>query len=487
MQPDHQVLPVGHLRHEVQLACESQSWDAIGQRLRQAAPNEACTFVLTRPSVGYSRATVLLGQPIWPEPGEVTPTPYSLDIKGDYISRAMDRAIDEGPLVGLALIHTHPATEFGAGRGVFSQRDDWYEDRLFPTLSLGRARALFASVVLGSEPSDVDARVWWRTDQLWVQPAHTIRLVSETLRFLETPHSTWADHADPDIMDRSTRLWGAEGRRRLQNLRIGVVGAGGTGSLVLASAAMMGIGKIRAWDPDLVQRTNLNRLLGATRDDVGKKKIEVLREFALEIATAAPFEFEAIDRIGTSAQSLEQLKDCDVIFSCVDKLAPRVPLNDLAYAHLIPTLDMGSWIHEDGGRVDDFMTHAMLLAPGMPCARCTQKLSPRALKREAQGVQRDAERRAGYGLNVTSDDGEIEPSVLPLNLTGVGLAMLQFMQLVMQLTPRSPRNLTMRMPLWELDECDLEALPDCGCVNDIGLGDACNIRPVEPDDVPASQ
>jgi hypothetical protein len=223
------------------------------------------------------------------------------------------------------------------------------------------------------------------------------------------------------------------------------------------------------------------RRLGATRDDIGKRKIEVLRDFAIKIATAEPFAFEAFAEAGTLAASLERLKDCDVIFSCVDRLAPRVPLNDLAYLHLIPTLDMGSWVHADGGSVDAFMTHAMLLAPGMPCARCTEKLSPRNLKREAQGLQRDAERRAGYGLELTGDGDGIEPSVFPLNLTGVSLAMLQFMQLVMQLTPTTPRNLSMRFPLWELDQSDLDALPDCGCVNDVGLGDICDVRPVELD------
>jgi molybdopterin/thiamine biosynthesis adenylyltransferase len=247
---------------------------------------------------------------------------------------------------------------------------------------------------------------------------------------------------------------------------------------VIVTAAMMGVGKIRGWDDDVVRKSNLTRLLGATRRDIGKKKIRVLRDFAKRVATASPFEFDAVEDIGTSTAALRALKDCDVIFSCVDRLAPRVPLNDLAYVHLIPTLDMGSWIHEDKGKVDDFMTHAMLLAPGMPCARCTQKLSPRALTLEAQGAQRGAELRAGYGLDVTTDEA-VDPSVLPLNLAGVSLAMLQFMQLVLRVTPKTPCNLTLRMPGWELDESDLDTLPDCGCVQDVALGDTCVIRPVE--------
>jgi molybdopterin/thiamine biosynthesis adenylyltransferase len=471
-------LPTGRLAAEVQIACEGERWGKVLARLRTAAPNEACAFLLTRPSRGRSRTTVLLGEPIWPEAGEVRATPQSLDITGDYISRALDRAIDEGPLVGLALIHTHPDTSVGPGVGVFSPRDDWYECRLFPTLTLDRPEALFASLVVGAKESSVDARVWWKRGALAVQPATAVRVVSKTLRILETPHSTWQDHPDPEVVDRSTRMWGAEGRRLLQNVRIGVVGAGGTGSIVIVSAAMMGVGKIRVWDDDEVQKSNLNRLLGATRRDIGKKKVRVLRNFAKRVATASPFEFEAIAQIGTTAKALRALKDCDVIFSCVDQLAPRVPLNDLAYVHLIPTLDMGSWVHEDHGVVDAFMTHATVLTPGLPCGRCTEKLSPRRLTYEAQGSQGGAERRAGYGLSIDGS-ADIAPSVLPLNLTGVGLAMLEFMQVVMRLTPLTPRNLTLRMPGWELDQSDLDALSDCGCVNEVARGDTCLVRPVE--------
>src|SRR4051812_45858136 len=124
-------LPEGTLSDEVQFACETTNWRELRDRLRADAPNEACAFVLTRPSRGWRRTTCLLGEVLWPFPGEVTATPYSLEISADYISRAIDAAIDAGELVGVTLVHSHPETEFGAGCGHFSPRDDWYEARLF--------------------------------------------------------------------------------------------------------------------------------------------------------------------------------------------------------------------------------------------------------------------------------------------------------------------------------------------------------------------
>jgi len=212
-----------------------------------------------------------------------------------------------------------------------------------------------------------------------------------------------------------------------------VVGAGGTGSIVLNSLATMGVGRIMAWDGDTIKKENLHRTLGATKGMLGQNKAKALAAVLRDAATAAPFEIEAFDSAGTSADGLCGLRDCDIIFCCVDRFAPRVPLNDFAYAHLIPVIDIASWLHQSGDSVDSIMTHAHVWSPGIPCAWCRQTLTSRRLTREAQGTQRDAERRLAYGLPLDPSDG-IEPSVLPVNMAGVGLALLEFMQVALKIT-----------------------------------------------------
>ena len=289
---DRIVLPFGHRSDEVHLAVERTAWMELFTRLNAEAPNEACAFVLARPSVGILRTTVILGAVIWPREGEVEATPERLEISSDFISRAMDIAADAGPLVGLCLVHTHPDTEWGEGSAEFSPRDDWYEQRLFPTIVGSRPQALSASLVLNHK-GKVDARIWWRASKgAATQPAHALRIVGPELTVLETPASTWNDHLDPAIMDRSTRLWGKEGRRRLQNLRIGIVGGGGTGSLVTFATATMGVGKLRIWDKDFAGKENRHRTAGITKEFVGKPKVQALKALAEAMATADPFSVE---------------------------------------------------------------------------------------------------------------------------------------------------------------------------------------------------
>lgn len=474
-------LPNGVLSPEVHLAFPGAVWGELTAVLKDQSPNEACAFVLTRPSRGIERFTVLGREIIWPLAGEVIATPHSLEISANYISRVLDAAIDAGPMTGVLLIHTHPRSDFGEGIGIFSSRDDWYEARLFPTLTNQRPQSVCGSIVLGSEGS-ISARIWWDAAQgMFTQLAQMVRIVGPEVKLLETPNSVWTDHFDPSIMDRSTRLWGLAGRRILQNLRIGVVGAGGTGSIAILSSAQMGVGRILVCDKDTVKPHNRHRNLGITKNDVGRLKAEAMAEKAIAVATAEPFYVETFADWATTAEGLKKLRDCDVVFCCVDKLAPRVPLNLLAYLHLIPVFDMSSWIHSNSqGIVDAIMTHAHVWSPGIPCAWCKGTLSSRELTREAQGMQRGAEERIAYGLPLDATDG-VEPSVLPLNMFGTALAFIEFMQVALGITERTPRDLKLILPQWELDESDLNAVADCECQMQIGFGDAVEILPVITD------
>src|SRR5271156_692267 len=100
------TFPVRRKADEVHIAADRLTWNRIASTLHEQAPNEGCTFVLTRPSVGCLRTTVILKEPIWPGPKDLIATPGGLEISSDYISKAIDAAIDAGSLVGLALIHT---------------------------------------------------------------------------------------------------------------------------------------------------------------------------------------------------------------------------------------------------------------------------------------------------------------------------------------------------------------------------------------------
>ncbi len=82
---------------------------------------------------------------------------------------------------------------------------------------------------------------------------------------------------------RTELLLGADGMERLKNARVAVFGVGGVGGYAVEALVRSGVGEIDIFDNDTVALTNLNRQIIATRDTVGKYKVDVMKERALSI------------------------------------------------------------------------------------------------------------------------------------------------------------------------------------------------------------
>ena len=87
----------------------------------------------------------------------------------------------------------------------------------------------------------------------------------------------------PNQFSRTELLIGAEGIRKLQQSKVAIFGIGGVGSFVVEGLVRAGIGKFVLIDHDIVEQTNLNRQLIATKQTIGKPKVEVAKERILEI------------------------------------------------------------------------------------------------------------------------------------------------------------------------------------------------------------
>jgi hypothetical protein len=64
---------------------------------------------------------------------------------------------------------------------------------------------------------------------------------------------------------------------------------------------------------------------------------------------------------------------------------------------------------------------------------------------------------------------------------GVSLALMEFMQVALKITTRTPRDLKFILPEWELDESDRPIRETCDCTTAIATGDSFTISPVVTD------
>lgn len=71
----------------------------------------------------------------------------------------------------------------------------------------------------------------------------------------------------------------------LHNMRVVIVGCGGTGSALAMLLTRLGVGQVALIDNDIVDETNLNRLHGAKRADADamRPKVEVVAKSMTEL------------------------------------------------------------------------------------------------------------------------------------------------------------------------------------------------------------
>lgn len=72
-------------------------------------------------------------------------------------------------------------------------------------------------------------------------------------------------------------------QERLRRSRVAVAGMGGVGGVHVQGLTRLGIGALSLTDFDTFELANFNRQAGAAMSSVGQAKVEVMREFALDV------------------------------------------------------------------------------------------------------------------------------------------------------------------------------------------------------------
>jgi molybdopterin/thiamine biosynthesis adenylyltransferase len=210
--------------------------------------------------------------------------------------------------------------------------------------------------------------------------------------------------------DRQAPWFTPSGQRKLGRLRIGVVGAGGTGGPLIQNLVYLGARDFVVIDHDSSDETSMNRLVTATAADVGTPKAMLARRLVKAVAPDA--RVEVVASIVQSSRALDALRAVDVIFGCVDNDGARVVLNDLALAYNIPYFDLAVGIDAERGRVESAGGRLAIVLPGGPCLYCMNQIdADEARFWLATPEQQAFMRRQGYvkGMDVPA------PSVVALN------------------------------------------------------------------------
>lgn len=174
---------------------------------------------------------------------------------------------------------------------------------------------------------------------------------------------------------------GANSTRVLAEVRVGIVGLGGGGSHVAQQLAHVGIGNYVLVDPDVIEESNLNRLVGATTADVDQRARKV--DIASRVIRGVLPESNIIAAFANWQDAAGHLKSCDLIVGGLDSVRAKDELDRYCRRYLIPYIDMGMDVH----KVEDHFLIAgqvVLVTPGAPCLRCLGVVTDDALEQEAR-------------------------------------------------------------------------------------------------------
>ena len=174
---------------------------------------------------------------------------------------------------------------------------------------------------------------------------------------------------------------GADAQRLIEQAVIGVVGLGGGGGHVVQQLAHVGFLDYRLFDGDCAGESNLNRLVIATSADAIAQapKVELARRRILSIQSTACVEvFQC-----RWQNAPEALRECDIVFGCIDGFAERRELEICCRRYLVPLIDIGMDVHIAGDEPPRMGGQVILSMPGAPCMQCLGFLSEASLAREA--------------------------------------------------------------------------------------------------------
>lgn len=411
-----------------QLKIQGQHYQALKDHLFPGDGKEAVAVLLCGRHESADHTVLLSHQLLLIPHGECERTPHRVQWKTDRVLPFFELA--EKHNFAILKIHSHPT-----GYPHFSEVDDESDAQFFPAaFSWSETNSVHASLVM-LPGGDIFGRVFQR-DMSFV-PLDKITIAGDEIKIW---HPSSKEQELDGFAKRTIQAFGEGTYGKLRHMKIGVVGCSGTGSPTVEQLVRLGVGTIVLIDPDQIEVKNLNRILNATRNDVGKAKVDVLAAAIREMGLGTnviTFETNLYD----SMAALLELITCDVIFGCMDSVDGRHLLSQLTNFYLVPYFDLGVRLQADGkGGIQTIVGSSNYIQPGMSSLLSRglyshQRLTAESMQRSDPESFQDLVKRK-YIDNVDVD----RPAVIPVNMLISSMGVMEMLNRIHGFKDEEPAN-----------------------------------------------
>ena len=381
--------------------------DHLLSHLRRGRIQEDLCFALWSPSTGTTRTTAIVREIILPKDND-------RDLHGGatfhptYLTECLFRARSEG--LGLAFMHSHPAHGWQA----MSEADIVAERDVIAPLAHATKLPL-VGLTVGAD-GYWSARFWQRKESTERSWCGKVRVVGRDKYSLYFNDSILPPPPRRKVLERTYDTWGIEAQHLISRLHIGIVGLGSVGSIVAEALARVGVPNLTLVDPDFVEEHNLDRLLNATEQEVGRSKVDLARNAFLSHTTTASPNVRAISASVHNKTAYHAVLDCDLIFSCVDRPVARDVLNYVSQAHLVPVVDGGIavGVQPTNGHLSSAHWRCHISTPAHPCLRCRDQYNTSMVVLELDGSLDDPSYTQGLDEGLAVRNENVFPFTLSL-------------------------------------------------------------------------
>lgn len=393
--------------------CESD-YDQLREHLSANSDIEQAAYLICRIARTASEVCLLVREVIPVATKDIIEADaHHMIIGSRSFTRAMKRANDKKAC--FAFVHSHPNNY-----EQHSPQDDETEAKLFRTAYTRiRTDGVHANLIF-TEKGLASARAWLPDGT--TAPIDRTRIVGRRLRY-------WFPRelgdGVPNFFDRQVRAFGPDIQRLLGRLRIGLVGAGGTGSCVAEQLIRLGVGSLVVADGERFDPTNVNRVYGSRTIDEDISKVKLIERLAADIGLNTSV--EVLDRPISFRSTLSKFRECDVIFGCTDDEWGRSLLTRFAIYYCLPVFDMGVRIDSKDGAIRSIQGRVTTLLPGSACLFCRGRISSQRIRAESIRAVNPQEAAQLEEDGYIPELGDPAPAVIPFTSMIASTAVSEFL------------------------------------------------------------
>ncbi len=173
-----------------------------------------------------------------------------------------------------------------------------------------------------------------------------------------------------ETFSRVKMLIGDKAFDKLANSSVAVFGVGGVGGYAVEALARSGVGKIAVFDSDTVAKSNLNRQIIATVENIGRAKVDVIKERVKQINPNAQVQTFNVFYLPENADEFD-LSAYDYVVDAVDTVSAKLEIIERAKKADVKVIScMGT-----GGKTDPTMLKVANIekTKGCPLARVMRR------------------------------------------------------------------------------------------------------------------